>query len=171
MCGQFVNVIECNSCGKNHYVGHNRCKSRWCVSCNRVKSLAWLARLIPVLQDWIEQKKYVFMLNFTIKDLPDLSKGIDIINDAFRNMTNGDKNNRQKWKDRFPGMIRSLEVKIGEGSGLWHPHLHCIVLQDRYGKYFKEIKEEWNHAVKLAGGVAYIDAEGNEKYGSVWIKK
>lgn len=164
MCGQFIHVIDCNSCHSLHYAGNTRCKSRWCINCNRIKSLAWLARLLPIMQDWIKKKNHnLFMLNFTIKDTDNLEQGLKILNDSYRYMTNGDKYKRKIWKSRFKGIIRSLEVKTGSGSGKWHPHLHCIVLQDHYAKYYEDIKREWEHAVYLQ--------TGDQKGGSVWIKK
>ncbi|MBO8161992.1 MAG: protein rep [Thermosipho sp. (in: Bacteria)] len=161
-CGKYISVIECNSCATRHFAGFNRCKSRWCIPCNHAKVLIWVARLYPVLEDWVNKGGYVSMLNFTVRDMENLEDGIQKLNKSFRDLYNMTRN-RKYWKDRFPGGIRSLEVKRGSGSGLWHPHFHCIVLQSSYAKDFDWLRERWEQVTSKNFGA-------HEKVGSVWIK-
>lgn len=67
------------------------------------------------------------------------------------------------FKIDFHGGVRSLEVVIGENSGSWHAHLHCIVLQDKYERDYNELEKRWNKACQLSLGVEDI------KVGSVYI--
>lgn len=167
-CGHVVNVIGCKACLSQHFAGFWRCLNRWCINCNHVKVLAWLARLVPVVKEWKEQGKYVSVLNFTIKDTLALKDGLNLLENSFRDMYN-DKKMRKIWKNRFPGGIRSLEVKIGKNSERWHPHLHCLVLQDSYNKDFEWLRDEWQRITKNNSFGVYED--NPEKIGSVWIKE
>lgn len=167
-CGQFISVITCKACHVNHFAGFRRCKSRWCVPCNHVKVLAWLARLLPVMTDWLANGGKISMLNFTIKDVDKLTDGMDILNRSFRGLYNTPQR-RDYWNERFPGGIRSLEVKRGKNSGLWHPHLHCLVLQPSdYTKDYDWLKDNWEKVTRRE----YKKTIGDDvkKAGSVWIK-
>lgn len=176
-CGEYITAIKCDSCHTKHFSGFYRCKVRWCIPCSRLKVLAWLARLVPVVLGWISEGGRVAMLNFTVKDTAVLSDGVRLLEESFRRVYNQDSRIRQRWKDRFPGGVRSLEIKIGKGSGLWHPHLHCLVLQSSLGRDFEWLRDAWELATWTASGRDYrefIDLSREEKdvvkLGSVWIK-
>ena len=162
-CGNVIAVIQCNSCNTRHFAGYNRCRSRWCVNCNHHKLLCWLARLLPIMEKWLAEGKYISMLNFTISDTESLVDGVDLLEKSFRAMNNMTQM-RKYWKERFPGGIRSLECKIGKNSGEWHPHLHCMVLQDKYQKDFPKLRDKWDAYVKM------YDTRDLKKHGSVFIK-
>lgn len=161
ICGEFVYTADCLNCGTKHFHGYNRCRSRWCLNCNYTRSLIWIAKLIPVMERWVADGKYISMLNFTIKDTEKLFDGLNILERSFRNIYNSTAKKRIRWKDRFPGGVRSLEVKKGKNSKLWHPHYHCLVLQDYKQKDFYWLRDEWKSAVQN-----YSMDEG-----SVWIKE
>lgn len=168
-CGKMISMIECNNCQTKHFAGFNRCKSRWCVTCNHVKVLAWVARIVPVIEDWLAGGGNVSMLNFTIKNVEHLDDGLTIVNESFRAMYHT-SSKRQRWKERFPGGVRSLEVKKGENSFLWHPHIHSIVLQPAgYRKDFDWLKDEWENCTSRQWRKIFLDVP--DKVGSVWIKK
>lgn len=167
-CGQFINVVECKACHLQHFAGFKRCKSRWCIPCNHVKVLAWIARLILVMEDWMECGGKISMLNFTVKDMDKLSDGIELLNKSFRSFYHTPRR-RERWKRRFPGGVRSLEVKIGKYSGKWHPHMHCLALQPPdYQKDYDWLKEDWENITKKQ--YKKIIGGDFEKVGSVWIK-
>lgn len=168
-CGKMISVIECTSCQTRHFAGFNRCKSRWCVTCAHVKVLAWVARILPVAENWLASGGNISMLNFTIKDVDNLDDGLTILNESFRALYNV-PSKRKRWQERFPGGIRSLEVKRGKNSRLWHPHIHSIVLQPAgYRKDFAWLKTEWERYTSKQWKKLFL--EDPEKTGSVWIKK
>ena len=162
-CLENFAVYKCSCCGHLQVASHYRCKNRFCVMCQHQRTKIWLARLIPLLKKWKEDGNYVCMLNFTMIDLENLSDMIFAINNAFRILSHDNKYNRKWFQDRFPGGVRSLEVVIGVNSGIWHVHLHCIVLQDKFERDYNELERRWNNACQLALGVT----EG--KVGSVYI--
>ncbi len=116
--------------------------------------MAWLAKLVPLLKEYVGRGYVVFMLNLTLKDQSDLERGLTALSDAWRYMTNGEKTSRAKFKQLNSGGVRSTEVKIGKRSGLWHPHIHAIVLYNlkRGGKVrqFEDYRDLWERAVRSA---------------------
>lgn len=159
-CGWSVNVISCQSCNTKHFAGFWRCKSRWCVCCGHIKILAWVARLVPILEDWLKRGNQITMVNFTIRDTEKLEDGILTLEKGWRRLTNYDRKHRERWKMRFPGGVRSLEVKVGRNSGKWHPHFHMLCLQESFKKDFEWLRDEW----------AWALGNEQEKEGSVWLK-
>jgi hypothetical protein len=111
----------------------------------------------------IEDDKIINVVNFTIKDTKYLEFGIDLINNAWRFMTNTDKTFRSNFKSLNIGGIRSLEVKIGKNSGEWHPHLHTLVVKDKRSKDFEDYKRLWENSLKSV-------VKTDEKIGSVFCR-
>lgn len=152
MCSKFVYAAECQDCKTEHFKGFNKCTSRWCINCNHKRSLAWTARLLPTLEKFIENGYTVTLLNFTIKheNIGNLKETIKKLEVCWRELVHDDKERRKLWKKRFPGCIRSLEVKIGKYSGIWNAHFHLITLQkvDEHQKDYGWIKEAWKDITK-----------------------
>jgi hypothetical protein len=161
-CGDFVRVAYCVKCHAKHLSGAKPCRNRYCPVCSKLRSLLWVARLIPLLEHWIDGGGYLFLLNLTIKDTPTLKEGLDTLTGAWRTMTHEGRKNRDEWKTRFAGGVRSLEVKRGHNSGLWHPHYHAILLRRHFGRDWPYFSEKWQDAVRKANG-------RTEKGGSVWL--
>jgi len=151
-CGKFINAIECSDCKAKHFIGFRRCKNRFCTKCAYVRSLSWLAVLMPILNKWIEQGNYLQLLTLTVRDGPYLDERLKFINDAWRTFYSG-SSVRKKWKESFPGGLKSLEVKIGKGSGIWHPHLHCLVMKDNFSRDYPWLKERWKQLTDDNGSV------------------
>lgn len=152
-CGYSIHAAICTDCGSRHYVGHTSCRHRWCAKCAHKKSLSWLARLSGPLLDWVENGGKLALLTLTVRDTDKLTDSLTLLEKSFRYMVNHDKTIRQKFKERYPGGVRSLEVKIGKGSGKWHPHLHCLLLQTK--KRQRDIdwlREAWQRAVRINSG-------------------
>ncbi|MEG2015101.1 MAG: transposase zinc-binding domain-containing protein, partial [Clostridia bacterium] len=64
-CGDFIHTVECDDCGTNHYKGYNRCKSKFCLTCNHVKSGIWTASLIQYLKNYLQLGDSAFLMTFT----------------------------------------------------------------------------------------------------------
>jgi len=189
-CGLIVNTLKCEECSAEYFAGFYSCGVRWCLNCAHKRILAWIVRLLPIFQEWLEDGNYISMLNFTVRDGEDLAERVAFLENSFRTMYNSDKKRRALWNERFPGGIRSLEVKIGENSGKWHPHLHCLVMQEG-GSYVKDYEwssQGWHHVVGFQkdevrllcdGSLVQIArhvrrADGSSDYdwnGNVYIKK
>ena len=164
-CGQYSQFATCVDCGTRYYVGTGGyCNSRFCGVCAKRRALAWLAKLMPKLQDLRKSGYLIFFLNLTIKDQSDLQTGLDALVGAWRMMTNGDKFSRKRFKELNNGGIKSIEVKLGANSGIWHPHIHAIVIlkSDKPVKQYEEYRELWERATRSA-----LHTKG--KVGSVYI--
>lgn len=167
LCGSFIYSVDCGHCHTKHFAGFSSCKSRWCIPCSHKKTLAWLAKLMPVLEKW---QGRVGMLNFTIETGPDLEKQLKKLQEGWKKFMK-DKRVVKKFRDRLPGGLRSLEVKIAQGDSThWHAHLHCLILQPAgYEKDYDWIKEKWHSAT---GGSVWIkDITKQKLKGSVEVLK
>lgn len=168
LCGEYVNSLVCKACGARHYTGFNRCKNRWCLNCMRVRMLLWLAKIKQKYDQVVSEDVYPVMIVLTIRDGVDVDERIRFIEDSWRKFTNGDKKWRKVFKKRFYGGVRSLEVKRGRKSGLWHPHFHIFALMynGRYGKIkdFYWIRKRWK---EVTGGNGSVYIEAVKKRGSL----
>jgi len=151
-CGNAINTIRCNECGTNHFKSFVRCKSKFCVLCQRVKSALWTTHLYVWIKQWLEQGHYVVFLNLTIKDTDRLNDGLNQLEGAWRLMAG--KRYRKAFLSKFPGGFRSIEVKTGEKSGQWHPHIHALVLKEKYSKDTDFLHYVWPRCVDECGGYA-----------------
>lgn len=170
-CAQWSKIAVCTGCGTKYYAGSDYCKSRFCAICAKLRALAWLAKLVPLLQDYIARGYYVFMLNLTIKDQQSLAIGLTALRAAWRHMTHDDRASRNKFKQLNSGGVRSTEVKIGEGSGIWHPHIHALTIYKPPPNVFKvrqfdDYRQLWENAVRSA----FNCVDGSDKLGSVDIR-
>ena len=90
------------------------------------------------------------MVTLTVKNGPDLPERVAHMKKAWsrmiaarrRYLSNPDRHPAVEWS-KVEGSIRAIEIKRGKRSGLWHPHMHCFVLLDRYIKQ-KKLSEEWH---------------------------
>lgn len=162
-CGTQKHLALCQGCHSVYFNGANTCKDRFCPICNKKRSLLYLAKIYPILADLLDKGYYINIVNYTIKDTENLKQGIDILQRSFRMLTHEDKVYRKKYKESFVGGIKSLEIKTGKNSGLWHPHFHSIVVKKKNTKDFDWLKEAWETCTSKVAGT-------NEKIGSVWLK-
>lgn len=151
-CGDYSVMYECNSCHSREWKGFSRCKSKFCLCCNTVKSLSWLARTYDKFAQFLNEGKYITMLTLTIRDRASLREALDVLNTAWRFFYNRDRQSSKEFHWKFIGGIKSLEVKTGKNSGEWHPHLHCLLIKDRYSYDKAFIDMAWRRCVRLAGG-------------------
>ncbi len=166
-CADFLDYALCMDCRTLHFNGFSSCKQRLCPVCSKKRSLLLFKRFVPVLKDLLNEGYYINGLNFTIVDSNNLDKSLNTLNKAFRILSHDDKTFAKEFKKRFVGGVRATEVKIGSNSGLWHPHLHCLVVKDKFEKDYTWLSEAWNKAVMLAGGVESKTTPG--LYGMVSI--
>lgn len=158
-CGTFGGVVQCANCKAEYFKSFDRCKSKFCSLCNKTKSLIWIARLFNFFKNWLAEGKYIVFLNFTIRDRESLSEALRILQDSWRIMQNSTAS-REYFNKVFVGGLKSLEVKLGKNSNIWHPHLHCIVLKEHFTKDTDFLHAVWPEAILRAGG---SNTEGNLK--------
>lgn len=173
-CGKYVNIAVCQSCGAEHFAGYFNCKTRWCFNCLNKRLLCWIKRIMPILEQWYSEGNFCTKMNFTVRDSMPLNAPLKSLEESFRAIYNGSSARRKKWHERFPGGVRSLEVKLGKNSGEWHPHYHCLTLQ-KYGEYEKDyywVSDLWHEILGYNGIV--IKKDGTQDFnwnGNVYLQK
>lgn len=71
-----------------------------------------------------------FLVTLTVKDGPDLRERFKHLHDSQRELWKRKQRGRGSVLDGVEGAVWSYEIKRGQGSGLWHPHLHMIALAE-----------------------------------------
>ena len=83
-----------------------------------------------------------FLVTLTVKDGPDLSERFEHLKRAQRELWKRKQRRRGSVLDGVAGAVWSYEIKRGNGSGLWHPHLHMIALAE-FQPDQVELAREW----------------------------
>lgn len=91
--------------------------------------------LAAYLQRWevIQAQKPAlrpFLVTLTVKDGPDLAERFNHLHKSQRELWMQKHRGRGSVLDGVHGAVWSYEVKRGQGSGVWHPHLHMIALAE-----------------------------------------
>lgn len=153
-CSYYVVSATCERCNTKHFAGFTRCKSRFCIICNTVRTVKYIKKVLEVSN--LDNNNY-FHCVLTLKNYNDLNEMLVDINSFWRDFYNSDRSFRNEFKKRFLGGLRSTEIKKGR-DGNWHVHLHLFLISDKgFRKDFDFLKNRW----KFVTG-------GN---GSVWIKQ
>ena len=71
-----------------------------------------------------------FLVTLTVKDGPDLRERFKHLHKAQRELWMRKHRGRGSVLDGVEGAVWSYEIKRGQDSGLWHPHLHMIALSE-----------------------------------------
>jgi hypothetical protein len=88
------------------------------------------------------------MVTHTVKDGPDLAERVShlyaAIHEQHHRRRRHQCNSREPWTEacRAVGVVESCEVKRGENSGQWHPHLHAAWLCDGIPN-LGTLRKEW----------------------------
>jgi hypothetical protein len=136
-----------------------RCKDRFCVACGVERSAAFAERVAQHLAGRVTR---FVTLTLRASDTP-LADQIDRLYRSFAALRR-----RAQVKGAFTGGAAFLECKIGEGSGLWHPHLHIIT----EGQYIdcRELSREW-HKVTGDSSIVKIKAVPDNAARAAYVTK
>lgn len=83
-----------------------------------------------------------FLVTLTVKDGPDLAERFEHLKRSQHELWKRKQRRRGSALDGVAGAVWSYEVKRGNGSGLWHPHLHMIALAE-FQPDQVELAREW----------------------------
>jgi hypothetical protein len=83
-----------------------------------------------------------FLVTLTVKDGPDLEERFKHLHKSQRELWMRKHRGRGSCLQGVEGAVWSYEVKRGNGSGVWHPHLHMIALAECQPDAF-ELAREW----------------------------
>lgn len=86
-----------------------------------------------------------FLVTLTVKDGADLRERFDHLHASQRELWKRKHRGRGSVLDGVEAAVWSYEVKRGEGSQLWHPHLHMVALATEKPDAFA-LSAEW-HAI------------------------
>lgn len=149
-CGSMIILNE-----KGQIVSANFCKNRYCPICQWRKSRKAFALAFNI-QQHIEDKhdhNFIF-LTLTLKNVKNLSSGIDHILESFKRLQD-----TQAFRRTSKGFFRTLEITYNHKTKEWHPHIHTIVAvpYDYFinEKYYIDI-EQWRNLWKTVAHVDYL---------------
>jgi hypothetical protein len=83
-----------------------------------------------------------FLVTLTVKDGPDLRECFEHLHRSQHELWKRRLRGRGSVFDGVKAAVWSYEVKKGSGSGLWHPHLHMVVLA-RVAPDQAVLRSEW----------------------------
>ena len=84
-----------------------------------------------------------FLVTLTVKDGPDLAERFKHLHKSQRELWMRKHRGRGSVLDQVEGAVWSYEVKRGQGSGVWHPHLHMIALSEAQPDA-EQLSREWH---------------------------
>jgi hypothetical protein len=137
-CGSWLHVREWELSGESRLRNANFCKRFLICPCCAARRSAKLvtpyAAKVAVIQDMFPGL-IPCMITLTIKNGPDLRERLLHLKASWCRMMAAKRKGASasgrheliEWNKVF-GSIRAIEVKLGEGSGLWHPHMHVFAL-------------------------------------------
>lgn len=106
---------------------------------------AYMNKLEVILQEHEHLKLY--LVTFTIKNREDLGDAYNHLHQAMKTMLQQRRNALKGTRpsiqmNKAEGGVTSYEFKIGENSGLWHPHAHSLWLCSSRPDQ-QQLSEEW----------------------------
>lgn len=142
-CGDGMWILRSKADPERYKAVANHCHSRWCVPCYRSRAFTIRNRVAEHLSD-----KPVRFVTLTLRHgVRSLAECLDHLYTSFRALRS-----KPLWKNRVSGGVAFLEVKRGRDSGLWHPHLHCLI----QGRYIPqaELSQTW---LDVTGDSTHVD--------------
>lgn len=163
LCALKTQIAKCKTCGKEHFNNTRYCNKRLCPICARRRSLHYLSILLPEFEKLMLNGYVLNFLTLTIKDNENLEYALNGLQNAWRYMSHDDKFSRNIFNCMFSGGVRNIEIKKGEYSNLWHPHMHILLVKKNTNKDYYLIKSLWENATEKV-------FNSNTKVGSVHIE-
>jgi Replication protein len=113
---------ECDPTARPLLVGADLCTNRMCHHCAKLRSRKLAGRVHEMVGKLREKgiRRYG-LLTLTYRDTEALDGCVDRCWGDFRKLRQ-----RKLWESVL-GCLGTMEIKRGQGSGKWHPHLHVLV--------------------------------------------
>ena len=137
-CGRLIEL--------QHWIDHDKTtvaqptwcnQPRLCQACAHARGiqLAKLASRRAMTLLSADQTLRPWLVTFTVKNGPQLAERLNHLIRSFSAGWKRRKNalqGRRAWTEFSApsGVVYSIEIKRGKGSGLWHAHMHCLFLVD-----------------------------------------
>jgi len=128
----------------------HRCNSRLCPYCSNARTGNVASQMQTLVEPWPDKKHLV--LTVKSSDQP--------LRTQLRSLIRWfAKLRRTKlWKTKVARGVYTLEVTVNPRTGLWHPHLHCIISSEYLPH--KALQYAW-HKITDGSDVVWIEAVKN----------
>lgn len=114
-------------------IASRKCNQRWCPMCSKTKR--WI--ITNSVASWMKTAQFPKFLTFTLKSSPaSLEVQVSRLYDAFRNLRK-----RAWWIRKVSGGVWFFQLTVNKATGLWHPHIHCLVDGEYIAHRF--LSNEW----------------------------
>lgn len=155
-CANYIVARECKDCGAIHVIGTKLCRDRMCPICNWRLSMRRFASMYTVLDGLITaypESRWCFM-TLTVKNcLPQqLSETLDEMSRMWNSIASS-----PKFKDRYAGWARSVEITYNKETRTLHPHYHIILMTHEGMKPNEYVIHRWLEGCKLTTNKAAQD--------------
>lgn len=141
-CGSYLVFRRYDEIKENRLQAGMFCQcGRLCAFCSMRRMVRAVQRLVPIVYEAIiETGTTGYLWSPTVKNGPDLDDRLGLLRDTakklhvrgqnYRGYVAGKKRRAQRETEwhKVIGELWAIEIKKGSGSGLWHPHIHAIVL-------------------------------------------
>jgi plasmid rolling circle replication initiator protein Rep len=148
----------------------NFCRTRICPQCQKRRSLKLFSNTLKLLEDVKDNYKYIHLcLTIPSVGAHEMRSEITRLYVASRNFF--------KETKQFCGVIRSLEVSLNCDTGMYHPHLHCLVLvrpsyfTSRSYLTHEELQKKWGKHIFISNPQVYIRKCENVVKGLIEVVK
>lgn len=112
-------VVEWSPHRQKHRTRANYCGDRFCLPCARARAVRVRESVTALVGDCIP-----LLITLTIRNTPrTLTEALDHLCESFRRLRQ-----QRGWQAAIKGGAAFVEIKRGQGSGHWHPHLHIIAV-------------------------------------------
>ena len=151
-CGDFLGFSPSSDTGEFKLVSANFCRERLCPTCQKRKSLKMYANVLQVVNYIKTNVRDVRYLHLVLT-VPNCDGGV-VLNSTISKLFKS-FGKFYKYKDiqrAFKGCLRCLEITYNSDTGMFHPHLHCLVavngsyFNSRYYLKYDRLQELWTKA-------------------------
>lgn len=152
VCGDFLGFSPSSDTGEFKLVSANFCRERLCPTCQKRKSLKMYANVLQVVNYIKTNVRNVRYLHLVLT-VPNCDGGV-VLNSTISKLFKS-FGKFYKYKDiqrAFKGCLRCLEITYNSDTGMFHPHLHCLIavngsyFNSRYYLKYDRLQELWTKA-------------------------
>ncbi len=136
-CAQTFAYKRCKDCGGFHFIGPGwRCGDRLCAVCAHHRARRLVRDYAPKIEDAARGRLLLF-LTVTLKNVEGLTPAV------YRDLkTNFKRLRRHASFKHILGGVLAIETTRNREAGTWHPHLHAILVAERYVNQ-DQLQREW----------------------------
>lgn len=139
--------------GLHYYLAEQRCKSRVCPRCSRIRARQLAVKIAAIVRRMDAPRFLTLTMRSTDRPLRDQ---ITHLRRRFAAMRR-----TESWKRHVGGGVYTIEITFNAETSQWHPHLHAIIDGSFYPH--RVILADWETAVGDHAGVDIRAVHGIRK--------